>query len=198
MDEIFYRACYAIDWHKIDLAVQAIKETNMGVLEDKVLKNALAAEYIYNQYKNEKTVGVISEDKINGFSIIAEPLGILAGVIPVTNPTSTVIFKSIVALKTRNCIVIAAHPKSFKCSIETAKIIRDAAVAAGAPKNCITWITKPTIELSAALMKHKRTSVILATGGPAMVAQAYSSGKPALGVGPGNNCAIIDEICDIK
>ncbi|CAL6072026.1 Bifunctional_acetaldehyde-CoA/alcohol dehydrogenase [Hexamita inflata] len=198
VDEIFFRASFAANSARIPLAKMAVADTNIGVVEDKVIKNNYAAEYIYNKYKLEKTCGLISEDKINGQSTYAEPLGILAGIIPTTNPTSTTIFKALIALKTRNCIIFSPHPRAAASTIEAARIVRDAAIAAGAPKNCIGWISKPSIELSGLLMKHKLTSCILATGGPAMVTAAYSSGKPALGVGPGNNCAIIDELCDIK
>lgn len=176
----------------------AVTDTEIGVVEDKVIKNNYASEYIYNKYKHTKTVGLIAEDKINGSITYAEPLGILAGIIPTTNPTSTVIYKSLLALKTRNCIIFSPHPRATKSTIEAARIVRDAAIKAGAPENCIGWITKPSIELSGLLMKHRLTSCILATGGPAMVNAAYSSGKPAIGVGPGNNCAIIDELCNIK
>ncbi|KAH0577890.1 Bifunctional acetaldehyde-CoA/alcohol dehydrogenase [Spironucleus salmonicida] len=198
VNKIFYAASFAANSARIPLAQQAVIDTGMGVVEDKVIKNNYASEYIFNRYKNEKTVGLISEDKINGKATYAEPLGILAGIIPTTNPTSTVIFKCLIALKTRNCIVISPHPRAAKCSIEAARIVRDAAIANGAPKNCISWITDPSVALSGELMKHKLTSCILATGGPAMVTAAYSSGNPALGVGPGNNCAIIDELCNIK
>jgi len=176
----------------------AVQDTGMGIVEDKVIKNNYAAEYIYNKYKFEKTVDMIAQDEINGSATYAEPLGILAGIIPTTNPTSTVIFKALIALKTRNCIIFSPHPRAAASTIEAARIVRDAAIAAGAPKNCIGWISKPSIELSGLLMKHKLTSCILATGGPGMVKAAYESGKPALGVGPGNNCSIIDELCDIK
>lgn len=176
----------------------AVEDTAIGLAEDKVIKNNYGSEYVYNKYKHEKTCDLIHEDKINGIATYAEPLGILAGIIPTTNPTSTVFYKALLALKTRNCIVFSPHPRAARCTIEAARIVRDAAIAAGAPKNCIGWITKPTVELSGYLMKHPRTSCILATGGPAMVNAAYSSGKPALGVGPGNNCAIVDELCDLK
>lgn len=198
VDEIFFRAAMAANNNRIPLAEMAVKDTGMGLVEDKVIKNNFAAEYIYNKYKHEVTCGIIEEDKINGQITYAEPLGILAGIVPTTNPTSTAIFKSLVALKTRNCIIFSPHPRAAKSTIAAARIVRDAAIAAGAPKNCIGWITKPSIELSGRLMKHRLTSCILATGGPGMVAAAYSSGNPALGVGPGNNCCIVDELADIK
>ncbi len=198
VDKIFKAAATAADKARIPLAKMAHEETGMGIIEDKVIKNHYASEYIYNKHKNTKTCGVISEDKANGIKIVAEPLGVLAGVVPTTNPTSTAIFKSLISLKTRNGIIFSPHPRAKKCTIEAAKIVLDAAVKAGAPKDIIGWIDVPSIELSGQLMKHKKISCILATGGPGMVTAAYSSGNPALGVGPGNTSAVIDETADIK
>ena len=168
----------------------------MGVMEDKVIKNHYAAEYIFNKYKHMKTCGVVEEDKAGGYKVVAEPMGIVAAVIPTTNPTSTAIFKSLLALKTRNAILISPHPRAKGCTIEAARIVRDAAEKAGCPKGIIDWVPSPTIELTAAVMGN--ADIILATGGPGMVNAAYSSGKPALGVGPGNTPAIIDDTADIK
>ena len=176
----------------------AREETGMGVVEDKIIKNHFASEYIYNKHKNTKTCGIIEEDKANGIKVVAEPLGVLAGIVPTTNPTSTAIFKSLIALKTRNGIIFSPHPRAKKCTIEAAKLVLDAAVKAGAPKDIIGWIDVPSIELSGMLMKHKKIACILATGGPGMVTAAYSSGNPALGVGPGNCSVVIDETADIK
>ncbi len=198
VDKIFKAAATAADKARIPLAKMAHEETGMGIVEDKVIKNHFASEYIYNKHKNTKTCGVIEEDKANGIKIVAEPLGVLAGVVPTTNPTSTAIFKSLIALKTRNGIIFSPHPRAKKCTIEAAKIVLEAAVKAGAPKDIIGWIDVPSIDLSGCLMKHKKISCILATGGPGMVTAAYSSGNPALGVGPGNTSAVIDETADIK
>ncbi len=198
VDKIFKAAATAADKARIPLAKMAREETGMGVVEDKIIKNHYAAEYIYNKHKNTKTCGVISEDRPNGIKIVAEPLGVLAGIVPTTNPTSTAIFKSLISLKTRNGIIFSPHPRAKKSTIEAARIVLEAAVKAGAPKDIIGWIDVPTIELSAQLMKHPKISCILATGGPGMVSAAYSSGNPALGVGPGNTSAVIDETADIK
>ena len=198
VDKIFKAAATAADKARIPLARMAKEETGMGVLEDKIIKNHFASEYIYNKHKNVKTCGVIKEDKANGTKIVAEPLGVLAGIIPTTNPTSTAIFKSLIALKTRNAIIFSPHPRATKSTIAAAKLVLDAAVKAGAPKDIIGWIDVPSIELSSALMKHPKIDCILATGGPGMVKAAYSSGNPALGVGPGNTSAVIDETADIK
>ena len=195
VDRIFGAAAAAASKARIPLAKMAVKETGMGVVEDKVIKNHYAAEYIYNAYKNTKTCGIIEEDQAFGIKKIAEPVGVLAAVIPTTNPTSTVIFKTLLALKTRNGIVISPHPRAKDCSIAAAKIVLEAAIAAGAPEDIIGWIDAPTIELSNQLMKE--ADIILATGGPGMVKAAYSSGKPAIGVGPGNTPAIIDSSADI-
>ena len=198
VDAIFKAAATAADKMRIPLARMAVEDTGMGVLEDKIIKNHFASEYIYNKHKNAKTCGVISTDKENGIKIVAEPLGILAGIIPTTNPTSTAIFKSLIALKTRNAIVFSPHPRATKSTIEAAKVVLDAAVEAGAPKDIIGWIDAPSMELSDALLHHPNIACILATGGPGMVKAAYSSGKPALGVGPGNTAAVIDETADIR
>ena len=198
VDKIFKAAAAAANKARIPLAKMAVEETRMGVLEDKIIKNHLASEYIYNKHKNAKTCGIISEDKENGIKTVAEPLGILAGIIPTTNPTSTAIFKALIALKTRNAIIFSPHPRATKCTIEAARIVLDAAVKAGAPENIIGWIDVPSIELSNTLMTHPEIDCIIATGGPGMVKAAYSSGNPALGVGPGNVSAVIDETADIK
>jgi len=198
VDRIFKAAATAADKARIPLARMAVEDTGMGVLEDKIIKNHFASEYIYNKHKNAKTCGIIKEDKINGTKIVAEPLGIIAGIIPTTNPTSTAIFKSLIALKTRNAIVFSPHPRATKSTIEAAKVVLNAAVEAGAPKDIIGWIDTPSMELSDALLHHPNIACILATGGPGMVKAAYSSGKPALGVGPGNTAAVIDETADIK
>lgn len=195
VDEIFKAAALAANRQRIPLAQMAVEETGMGVVEDKVIKNHYAAEYIYNAYKNAKTCGVIEEDKAFGVKKIAEPLGLIAAVIPTTNPTSTAIFKTLISLKTRNGIIISPHPRAKASTIAAAKVVLDAAVAAGAPKNIIGWIDVPSLELTNLIMKEADT--ILATGGPGMVKAAYSSGKPALGVGAGNTPAVIDESADI-
>ena len=198
VDAIFKAAATAADKARIPLARMAVEETGMGILEDKIIKNHFASEYIYNKHKHAKTCGIIKEDKINGTKVVAEPLGVLAGIVPTTNPTSTAIFKSLIALKTRNAIIFSPHPRATKSTIAAAKLVLDAAVKAGAPKDIIGWIDVPSIELSSALMKHPKIDCILATGGPGMVKAAYSSGNPALGVGPGNTSAVIDETADIK
>ncbi|MDD6355569.1 MAG: bifunctional acetaldehyde-CoA/alcohol dehydrogenase [Oscillospiraceae bacterium] len=196
VDKIFFAAAKAANMARIPLAKMAVEETGMGVVEDKIIKNHYAAEYIYNKYKNTKTCGVISEDKEFGTMRIAEPLGVIAAVIPTTNPTSTAIFKTLISLKTRNGIIISPHPRAKKSTAAAAKIVLDAAVAAGAPEGIISWIDAPSLEMTNLLMKE--ADIILATGGPGMVKAAYSSGKPALGVGAGNTPAIIDESADIK
>jgi len=195
VDKIFYAAAMAANKARISLAKQAVAETGMGVVEDKVIKNHYASEYIYNTYKDTKTCGVIEEDKSFGIQKIAEPVGVLAAVIPTTNPTSTAIFKCLLALKTRNGIIISPHPRAKQCTIAAAKLVLEAAVAAGAPEDIISWISEPTVELSNLLMRE--ADMILATGGPGMVKAAYSSGKPAVGVGAGNTPAIIDDSADI-
>ena len=195
VDKIFLAASIAANQARIPLAKQAVEETGMGVVEDKVIKNNYASEYIYNAYKDVKTCGVLEEDKAFGFKKVAEPIGLIGAVIPTTNPTSTAIFKCLIALKTRNAIVISPHPRARKSTIAAAKVILDAAVAAGAPENIISWIDVPSLEMTNLLMKE--ADIILATGGPGMVKAAYSSGKPALGVGAGNTPAIMDDSADI-
>ena len=196
VDKIFKAAAIAANMARIPLAKMAVEETGMGVVEDKVIKNHYAAEYIYNKYKDTKTCGVISRDTAFGLTEIAEPIGIIGAVIPTTNPTSTAIFKALICLKTRNGIIISPHPRAKKSTIAAAKIVLEAAVKAGAPENIIGWIDVPSLELTNALMRNSDT--ILATGGPGMVKSAYSSGKPALGVGAGNTPVIIDSTADIK
>ncbi len=196
VDKIFLAAAKAANMARILLAKMAVEETGMGVVEDKIIKNHYAAEYIYNKYKNTKTCGVIAEDKAYGTKRIAEPLGVICAVIPTTNPTSTAIFKTLISLKTRNGIIISPHPRAKKSTAAAAKIVLDAAVEAGAPENIISWIDAPSLEMTNLLMKE--ADIILATGGPGMVKAAYSSGKPALGVGAGNTPAIIDESADIR
>ena len=195
VDKIFLAAASAANKARIPLAKLAVEETGMGIVEDKVIKNNYAAEYIYNAYKNTKTCGVIEEDKTYGIKKIAEPIGVVAAVIPTTNPTSTAIFKCLLALKTRNAIIISPHPRAKGSTIAAAKLVLEAAVAAGAPEGIIDWIDVPSLDMTNTLMKE--ADIILATGGPGMVKAAYSSGKPALGVGAGNTPAIIDESADI-
>lgn len=197
VDKIFKAAAAAANRARISLAQQAVKETGRGLVEDKVIKNHFAAEYIYHKYKDAKTCGIIYTDEAAGFWQIAEPLGVIAGIIPVTNPTSTVIYKALLALKTRNGLVISPHPGGKNCSILAAKIILQAAVAAGAPPNIIGWLEEPSITLTQQLITHPKVQIILATGGPSMVKAAYSSGKPALGVGAGNVPVVIDETADV-
>ena len=194
VDEIFRAAALAANSARIPLAKMAVEETGMGVVEDKVIKNHYAAEYIYNTYKNTKTCGVIEEDKAYGITKIAEPIGVIAAVIPTTNPTSTAIFKTLISLKTRNGIIISPHPRAKNSTIAAAKLVLEAAVKAGAPEGIISWIDVPSLELTNMLMQS--ADIILATGGPGMVKSAYSSGKPALGVGAGNVPAIIDVTAD--
>ncbi|MBD7910702.1 bifunctional acetaldehyde-CoA/alcohol dehydrogenase [Clostridium cibarium] len=196
VDEIFRQAAMAANNQRIGLAKLAVEESGMGIVEDKVIKNHFAAEYIYNQYKDMKTCGVIYEDRTFGISKVAEPFGIIAAIVPTTNPTSTAIFKTLIALKTRNGIIISPHPRAKRATIEAAKIVLEAAVNAGAPEGIIAWIDEPSVELSQMVMKE--ADIILATGGPAMVKSAYSSGKPAIGVGAGNTPAIIDDTAHIK
>ena len=198
VDAIFKAAATAANKARISLARMAVEETGMGVLEDKIIKNHYASEYIYNKHKHAKTCGIIREDKANGIKIVAEPLGVIAGVIPTTNPTSTAIFKALIALKTRNGIIFSPHPRAKNCTITAAKLVLDAAVKAGAPEDIIGWIDVPSLELTNGLMTSSSIDCILATGGPGMVKAAYSSGNPALGVGPGNTSAVIDETADIK
>lgn len=195
VDSIFKAAAAAADRQRIPLARLAVEETGMGVVEDKVIKNHYAAEYIYNAYRDTKTCGVIEEDKQYGITEIAEPIGVIAAVIPTTNPTSTAIFKTLLALKTRNGIIISPHPRAKGSTAEAAKTVLEAAVAAGAPEDIIVWIDKPSLEMTNFIMKE--ADMILATGGPGMVRAAYSSGKPAIGVGAGNTPAVIDSSADI-
>ena len=195
VDKIFKAAAIAANQNRIYLAKMAVEETGMGIVEDKVIKNHYASEYIYNAYRNTKTCGVIEEDKTFGIKKIAEPIGVIAAVIPTTNPTSTAIFKTLLALKTRNGIIISPHPRAKKSTIEAAKIILEAAIKAGAPEDIIGWIDVPSLELTNTVMRE--ADIILATGGPGMVKAAYSSGKPAIGVGAGNTPAIIDNSADI-
>lgn len=195
VDKIFSAAASAANKRRIPLAKMAVEETGMGVVEDKVIKNHYASEYIYNAYKNTKTCGVVEEDREYGIKRIAEPVGVIAAVIPTTNPTSTAIFKTLLALKTRNGIIISPHPRAKKCTAEAARVVLEAAVKAGAPEGVIDWIDVPSLEMTDYLMRE--AELILATGGPGMVKAAYSSGKPAVGVGPGNTPAIIDSSADI-
>ena len=196
VDHIFFEAAMAANKARIPLAKMAVEETGMGVMEDKVIKNHYASEYIYHAYRNTKTVGVLEEDPAFGIKKIAEPIGLVAAVIPTTNPTSTAIFKALLCLKTRNAILISPHPRAKKCTAEAARIVYEAAVKAGAPEGIIGCIEFPSLELTGELMHE--ADIILATGGPGMVHAAYSSGKPALGVGAGNTPVIIDETADIK
>ena len=196
VDKIFFEAAVAANTQRIPLAKMAVEETGMGIVEDKVIKNHYAAEYIYNAYKDTKTCGVIEEDKAYGIKKIAEPIGLIAAVIPTTNPTSTAIFKTLIALKTRNAIIISPHPRAKNATIAAAKVVLEAAVKAGAPEGIIGWIDVPSLELTNEVMKS--ADIILATGGPGMVKAAYSSGKPALGVGAGNTPVIIDDTADVR
>ncbi|MFT5789021.1 MAG: acetaldehyde dehydrogenase/alcohol dehydrogenase, partial [Shewanella sp.] len=198
VDIIFRAAALAAADARIPLAKMAATETRMGVLEDKVIKNHFASEYIYNKYKDEKTCGIISEDPTFGTITIAEPVGIICGIVPTTNPTSTAIFKALISLKTRNGIIFSPHPRAKNSTTTAARIVLEAAVAAGAPKDIIGWIDEPSVALSNQLMTHPDINLILATGGPGMVKAAYSSGKPAIGVGAGNTPIVIDETADIK
>lgn len=195
VDKIFLAGAIAANQARIPLAKMAVEETGMGVVEDKIIKNHYASEYIYNKYKNEKTCGILEEDPAYGIKKVAEPIGLIGAVIPTTNPTSTAIFKTLISLKTRNGIIISPHPRAKKSTIEAAKIVLEAAVKAGAPKGIIAWIDVPSLELTNTLMQN--SDIILATGGPGMVKSAYSSGKPALGVGAGNTPAVIDETANI-
>ncbi len=198
VDAIFRAAAVAAGAARIPLAQQAVAETGMGIVEDKVIKNHFAAEYIYNAYRDTKTCGVICDAPAAGFKTIATPVGVVAGIVPTTNPTSTAIFKSLISLKTRNGIIFAPHPRAKQSTIAAAKVVADAAIAAGAPEGIIGWIDSPTPALTGYLMGHKDVSLILATGGPGMVKAAYSSGTPAIGVGAGNTPVVIDETADIK
>ena len=198
VDKITHEASIAAMDNRVKIAKSAVSETNRGIFEDKIIKNMFASEYIWNAIKKLKTVGLIKKDSLKGYEEIAEPVGVVAGVTPVTNPTSTVIFKSLICLKTRNPIVFAFHPNAQKCSVETAKILRDAAVENGAPEYCIQWIEEPSLEATTMLMKHGGVDIVLATGGSGMVKSAYSTGKPALGVGPGNVPCYIEKTANLK
>ncbi|GLU30197.1 bifunctional acetaldehyde-CoA/alcohol dehydrogenase [Trinickia caryophylli] len=198
VDEIFRHAALAAADARIALARMAVAETGMGVLEDKVIKNHFASEYIYNAYKDEKTCGIVAVDDLHGTITIAEPLGVICGIVPTTNPTSTAIFKALIALKTRNGVILSPHPRARRCTCEAARHVLEAAVAAGAPRDIIGWIDQPSVELTNHLMHHRDIALILATGGPGMVRAAYSSGKPAIGVGAGNTPVVVDETADIK
>lgn len=196
VDEIFYRAALAANKMRIPLAQDAVKETGMGIMEDKVIKNHFASEYIYNKYKNVQTCGVINKDESMGYQELLEPIGVVAAIVPTTNPTSTAIFKSLICLKTRNGVIFSPHPRAKKCTIDAANVVLQAAIEAGAPKDIIAWIDEPSVALSQLLMKS--CDCILATGGPGMVKSAYSSGKPAIGVGPGNTPAVVDSSANLK
>ncbi|AKJ42574.1 bifunctional acetaldehyde-CoA/alcohol dehydrogenase [Pragia fontium] len=198
VDKIFRAAALAAANARIPLAKMAVEESGMGIVEDKVIKNHFASEYIYNKYKDEKTCGILEEDETFGTITIAEPTGIICGIVPTTNPTSTAIFKALISLKTRNGIIFSPHPRAKNATNEAANIVLQAAIAAGAPKDIIGWIDVPSVELSNQLMHHPDINLILATGGPGMVKAAYSSGKPAIGVGAGNSPVVIDETADIK
>lgn len=197
VNRIFSAASMAANQARLKLAKMAVEEGGMGILEDKTIKNHFSSEYVHNTYRDMKTCGIVEKDEAGGFAKSAEPIGVLAGIVPCTNPTSTTIFKSLLALKTRNCIVFSPHPRTSKCTIEAARIVRDAAIANGAPPNCIGWIDVPTVELCNELMRHEKVVMIVATGAGGLVKAAYSSGKPALGGGAGNTPVIIDETADI-
>lgn len=198
VDTIFRAAALAAADARIPLAKMAAEESGMGVMEDKVIKNHFASEYIYNKYSGDKTCGILEQDEELGTITMAEPIGIICGIVPCTNPTSTAIFKALICLKTRNAIIFAPHPRTKKSTCCAAKLVLEAAVAAGAPKDIIGFIEKPTLPLSDALMHHQDVNLILATGGPGMVKAAYSSGKPAIGVGSGNTPVVVDESADVK
>ena len=198
VDAIFRAAALAAADARIPLAKMAVAESGMGIIEDKVIKNHFASEYIYNAYKDEKTCGVLASDDTFGTITIAEPIGLICGIVPTTNPTSTAIFKALISLKTRNGIIFSPHPRAKNATNKAADIVLQAAIAAGAPKDIIGWIDAPSVELSSQLMHHPDINLILTTGGPGMVKAAYSSGKPAIGVGAGNTPVVIDETADIK
>ena len=197
IDHIVHEMALAGLYKHQELARMAVEETGRGVYEDKVIKNMFATEYIWHDIKKEKTVGVLDENEMEGYVEVAEPVGVICGVTPTTNPTSTTMFKSLIAVKTRNPIVFAFHPSAQKCSVEAARVVYEAAVKAGAPENCIQWIEHPSIDATQRLMAHPGVATILATGGPGMVKSAYSCGKPALGVGPGNVPCYIDKTADL-
>ena len=196
VDKIFRKVAQKMNDERITLANLAVAETGMGIVEDKVIKNHFASEYIYNKYKDEKTCGVLEDDRSYGVKKIATPIGIIAGIVPTTNPTSTAMFKTLISLKTRNAIIFSPHPRAKQATIETARIALETAVKYGAPKDIIGWIDEPSVELSRELMAN--ADLILATGGPGMVKAAYSSGTPAIGVGAGNTPVVIDKSADIK
>lgn len=198
VDKIFKNAALAANMKRLPLAKLAVEETGMGLVEDKVIKNHFASEYIYNKYKSDLTCGVLDYNPTTGITKIAEPMGIIAGVVPTTNPTSTAIFKALITLKTRNALILSPHPRACKSTIEAARTVYEAAVEAGAPENIISWIDTPTMQTSQALMQHPDVSLILATGGPAMVKSAYSSGNPSIGVGAGNTPVIVDDTANIE
>ena len=198
VNRIIKKMSMAILENHMKLAKMAVEETGRGIYEDKITKNIFASEYVYHSIKYDKTVGVVQDNEEDGYQMIAEPIGIIAGVTPVTNPTSTTCFKSLISAKTRNVIIFGFHPSAQKCSVETAKILRDAAIEAGAPQDCILWIEEPSVEATRALMNHPDVNLILATGGTGMVKAAYSSGKPALGVGPGNVPCYIEKTAKLK
>ncbi|KAJ9514832.1 hypothetical protein QJQ45_028502 [Haematococcus lacustris] len=198
VDTIFKAAALAANQARIPLAKMAVQETGMGVMEDKVIKNHFASEYIYNKYKHTKTCGVVDSDPAGGMYKVAEPIGVVAGIVPTTNPTSTAIFKALLCLKTRNSLILCPHPRAAKCTIAAARIVRDAAVAAGAPADIISFVESPSLPVSQALMAAPEVSLILATGGPAMVRAAYSSGHPSVGVGAGNTPAVIDDTANVQ
>jgi acetaldehyde dehydrogenase/alcohol dehydrogenase len=193
VDDIFRAAALAAADARIPLAKMAAEESGMGLIEDKVIKNHFASEYIYNKYKDDKTCGILEVDDEMGIMVLAEPIGTICGVVPCTNPTSTAIFKALICLKTRNGIVFSPHPRTKKSTCYAAKLVLDAAVAAGAPPDIIGFVEEPTLPLSNALMHHPQIDLILATGGPSMVKAAYSSAKPAIGVGAGNTPVVVDE-----
>ena len=198
VDEIIKAMTLAGLDHHMELARMAVEETKRGVYEDKIIKNIFATEYIYHSIKYHKTVGIINEDKEAGYLELAEPIGVIAGVTPVTNPTSTTLFKSLICMKTRNPVIFSFHPGAQNCSAASARIMLEAALRAGAPENCISWIKEPSIEATQALMNHPRVALVLATGGGGMVRAAYSTGKPALGVGPGNVPCYIENSAQVK
>ena len=198
VDEIVGKMAQAALENSETLALMAFEETKKGNFKDKISKNIFASKNVFDSIKNEKTVGIINENKSKGVTEIADPLGVIAGVTPVTNPTSTVIFKALICAKTRNPIIFGFHPGARNCCIETAKILRDAAVSAGAPEDLIQWIKEPSIEATSSLMNHPGVAVVLATGGSAMVKSAYSTGKPALGVGPGNVPCYIEKTANVQ
>ena len=198
IDEIVKKMSVAAVEAHMQLAKLAVEETKRGLVEDKITKNIFASEYVYHSIKYNKTVGVIESNELDDYELVAEPVGIIAGVTPVTNPTSTTIFKSLIAVKTKNPIIFGFHPSAQKCSVKAAQIVKEAAIKAGAPKDCILWIENPSLEATNALMHHKDVKLILATGGSGMVKAAYSCGKPALGVGPGNVPCYINKTAKLR